>query len=113
MNLTKIAEHMQWKTIHLAEDLKVNSVYASDLLSDVIASAQENSIWITIQRHFNVLAVAQLKKIAAIVFIKGEDPEERFIQKAKEEKISLFKTEEDTFQTCGKLYQLLKIEEEQ
>ena len=43
---------------------EVRGGYASDLLSDVMANAQDADAWITMQKHVNTVAVAQLKGLA-------------------------------------------------
>jgi len=81
--------------------------YTSDLLSDVIAGAEEGTLWITVQRHLNIVAVAQLKKVAGIVLTKGAEPDPQVVEKAREEGIYLFRTPLSAFEISGKLYQLL------
>ena len=41
--------------------LEVAHGYASDLLSDVIANAGKDSVWVTMQIHVNIIAVAALE----------------------------------------------------
>lgn len=55
---------------------EIKGGYTSDLLSDVMGHAQEGDVWITIQTHKNVMAIASLKEIAAIILVKGHVPEE-------------------------------------
>ena len=50
---------------------EIKGGYTSDLLSDVMGHAQEGDVWITIQTHKNVMAIASLKEIAAIILVKG------------------------------------------
>jgi len=86
----------------------VSGGYVSDLLSDVIGNAREGSVWITLQTHHNILAVASLKDIAAIIIVKGAMPEEETIKKSDEENIPVLSTDKDTFTISGQLYELLK-----
>ena len=55
---------------------EVKGGYTSDLLSDVMGHAQEGDVWVTLQTHKNVMAIASLKEIAAIILVKGHLPEE-------------------------------------
>ena len=59
--------------------------YTSDLLSDVMGHADEGQIWITLQTHRNIMAVASLKDLAAIVVVKGFVPDEGTIQQSNDE----------------------------
>lgn len=87
-------------------DSEITGGYASDLLSDVMANAQKGNIWITLQIHQNIVAVATLKEIAGIILVNGRQPEEDTLQKAMQEKIPVLVSELPTFELVGKLYQL-------
>jgi len=52
-------------------DRTVHGAYVSDLLSDVMGNASEGDVWITLQTHQNVLAIASLKELAAVILVKG------------------------------------------
>lgn len=88
-------------------DNEVTGGYVSDLLSDVMGNAREGQIWITLQNHMNVVAVASLKDLAAILFVKGIVPADDLIAKANSEGIVLLGSDERTFEVAGKLYKLL------
>ena len=76
------------------------------MLSDVIANAQKDNIWITLQTHINIVAVANLKELAGIILVNGRQPEEATFKKAQKENITLMLTELPTFEIVGKLYEL-------
>lgn len=82
--------------------------YVSDLLSDVMGNANEGEVWITLQSHLNVVAIASLKEMAAIVLVKNIAPEDSILQKAEEEGIPVLGSGESTFSVAGKLFELLK-----
>ncbi|MCK7477074.1 MAG: PHP domain-containing protein [Candidatus Moduliflexus flocculans] len=58
-------------------DRPVLGGYAGDLLSDVIGHGRKGDLWLTIQVHPNVVAVAVLKDLAAIVLVNGREPARR------------------------------------
>jgi predicted transcriptional regulator len=89
---------------------EVRGGYVSDLLSDVIGNAKEGQIWITLQTHQNIIAVAALKDISAIVLVRGAVPEEDTIEKSNMENIPVLVTDMDTFTFTGRLFELLKTE---
>ncbi|MCR4428056.1 MAG: hypothetical protein NUV68_01755 [Caldiserica bacterium] len=84
--------------------------YTGDLLSLVIGSAPSNSIWITVQRHINIVGVASLKDIPAIIISQGLVPDEDVRQKAEEEGIWLLGSSDDSFTLSGKIFKLLQGE---
>jgi hypothetical protein len=86
----------------------VKGAYASDLLSDVMGKAREGEVWITMQTHRNIIAVASLKELAAILIVNGSRPEEETIATAAAEGVILLGTKERSFVTCGKLYKLME-----
>jgi predicted transcriptional regulator len=88
----------------------VTGGYVSDLLSDVIGNAKEGNIWITLQTHHNIVAVASLKDISAIIIVKGAKPEEDTVRKSNEENIPVLSTNADTFTISGQLFELIKKE---
>ena len=88
-------------------DVEVTNAYVSDLLSDVLAGGQENDLWITLQIHPNIVAIASMKGLSGIVIINSRQPEEETVQKAKEEKISIMTTSMTAFELSGKLYAMI------
>ena len=87
-------------------DREVTRGYASDLLSDVLANGEEGDLWITLQIHQNIVAVASMKSLAGIVLVNGREPEEDTIEKAQAENIVIMVTEMPTFELVGRLYDL-------
>jgi len=68
----------------------------------------EGYVWITLQTHQNIVAVASLKDLAAIIVVRGAMPESDTIEKSNMEGIPVFSTELDTFTISGKLFNILK-----
>lgn len=110
MNLQEIIDHLELevlttknKDFHSIEPL---SGYISDLLSCVMAGANPQSIWVTLQAHINIVAVGALKEVAAIVITEGARPEEATLAKAEEENITLLATPQSSFYIVGKLWEM-------
>jgi hypothetical protein len=106
MNLKDIAERLGLKLCSGDQDKEVTGGYSSDLLSDVIANAQPDNLWITLQTHMNIVAVANLKELAGIILVNSRQPEEATLQKAREENITILSTDLHTFELIGRLYEL-------
>lgn len=87
-------------------DREVSGGYASDLLSDVMANSRKGDIWITLQVHPNIVAVAMLKEITGIIMVNGRKPEEETVMKARQEKLPIMTTDMPAFEVAGKLYDL-------
>jgi predicted transcriptional regulator len=88
-------------------DREITGGYTSDLLSDVMGHADTGKIWITLQTHKNVIAIASLKDLAAVIIIKGLEPDADMLAQAEEEGIPVLGTEDQAFETNGRLFNLL------
>lgn len=86
---------------------EIRNVYISDLLSDVMANAHEGSLWITLQAHVNIVAVASMKAMPAVILINGRKPDGETIEKAGSEGVTLLGTDMPAFELAGTLYNLL------
>ena len=75
----------------------ISGGYCGDLLSDVMANATEHCIWLTVQAHQNIVAVAVLKEMAAIIITCGNKPDKATCDKADHEKIPLLLSERPAF----------------
>ncbi|MDP4187160.1 MAG: serine kinase [Bacteroidota bacterium] len=89
-------------------DREVTGGYSSDLLSDVMGDSLEGQVWITLQTHKNVMAIASLKELAAIILVKGNTPEKDMAGQSNIENIPVLGTNEETFSICGKLFKLME-----
>ena len=107
MTVRELADKMGLRVLVEGNDRPVTDIYISDLLSDVIACAEEGNIWITVQKHVNIIAVAQLKKVAAILMPKGSPPEANVLDRAAKEGIYMLQGDVSAFELCGRLYILL------
>jgi hypothetical protein len=88
-------------------NVEVNGGYVCDLLSDVMANARPKDLWITMQTHQNVLAVAQIKELAGIVLVNGRRPDDETVRKADEQAVTILAADESAFELSGRLYHML------
>jgi predicted transcriptional regulator len=88
-------------------DREISGGYTSDLLSDVMGHAESGKVWITLQTHKNVIAIASLKELAAVILIKGLEPDTDMLAQAEEEGIPVLGSTEQAFEITGKLFNLL------
>ncbi len=85
-------------------DREVEDGYCGDLLSDVMANAPHGAIWLTIQSHQNIVAVAVLREMAAIVLVNSRLPDGDAKAKADQEGIPILTTPLPAYQLAGKLF---------
>lgn len=85
-------------------DRVVEDGYCGDLLSDVMANAPRGGVWLTVQGHQNIIAVAVLRELAAIILVNGSRPDPKAIEKGEEEGIPLLVTDKSAYEMAGRLY---------
>ncbi len=109
MNLQQIIDSLKLTPLTEPKDfasITPSCGYASDLLSCVMSGAARQSVWVTLQAHANIIAVASLLDLSAVIITEGAKPEEATIAKANEEGIILLSTEKPTFYVVGNLWEL-------
>jgi hypothetical protein len=85
---------------------EISGGYASDLLSCAMAGARQGNVWVTLQSHPNVVAVASLVGMSAVIITEGMTPEPETVRKAQEEGVPLLTTSKTTFTVVGELFAL-------
>ena len=85
---------------------EVKGGYASDLLSDVLAHARKGNVWITLQIHPNIAAVASVKELCGIIIVQGRTPEAETLRKAAEEHLPIMVSPLATYDLACRLGEL-------
>ncbi len=108
MNLRQIATQIQLLPVTAEENLEreVAGCYAGDLLSAAMASARKGDLWLTVQSHANVVAIAVLLDLAGVVITGGGQPDLTTAQRANDEGVVLLTTNRSTYAVAGQLWEL-------
>jgi len=109
MTLQEIIEHLDLKLLTDEKDFSAlvpTSGYISDLLSCVMAGAKANGLWITLQAHINIVAVAALVEVSAVIITEAAMPDPATIAKANQQGVTLLSTPLASYQVAGKLWEL-------
>ncbi len=109
MNLQQIIDRLKLEL--LTDPLNFSLIhpqggYTSDLLSCVMAGAKSKYIWVTLQAHLNIVAVAALLDVAAIIITENAQPDSVTIEKANEQGVILLSTSMSNFEVGGKLWEM-------
>jgi hypothetical protein len=88
-------------------EAEATAAFASDLLSDVMGNAQENSILVTIQAHHNTVAVATLVGIRAILACSSRPVPADMLQAAEANGIAIYRTALNQFNASVAVHGLL------
>ncbi|WP_396170211.1 hypothetical protein [Flavobacterium sp.] len=109
MNIKDVINQLEL-TVHCGNNGIENEViggYTSDLLSDVMGNAQAGTIWITLQTHKNVMAIASLKDLAAVILVRDLKPDPDMAEQSHSEGIPVLGTSKSAFEISGALFNLL------
>jgi serine kinase of HPr protein (carbohydrate metabolism regulator) len=106
--IKEIAEQLELKVISGLEllDRKVEGGCVGDLLSVVMSKATENCVWVTVQSHVNVVAVASLADVSCVIVSEGFQIDEDAIAKAVKEEVVLLSSKKSSYQLCCELGKL-------
>lgn len=109
MTLQEIIDKLNLTVLTEAKDYSQiipTSGCAADLLSCVMASAQRKAVWVTLQAHLNIVAVAALLDLSAVIITEGAKPEAETVAKANQESVILLSSDKPTYYVVGRLWEL-------
>jgi predicted transcriptional regulator len=103
--VSEIVEALGLTVVAGAQGLEreVTGGYASDLLSCVMAGAAAGNLWVTLQAHPNVVAVADLLALAGVIITEGVAADEATLARAEERGVPLLLARETTYTTVARL----------
>lgn len=109
MKVQELVDKLGLKVLSGANGMnrEIDGCYISDLLSDVMGNAMEGNIWITLQTHKNVMAVASLKELSCIILVKNLMPNDETIEQSNDEDLPILQTSLPTYEIAGQVYNLL------
>jgi len=85
-------------------DMEVKTAFGADLMSDVLAFAKAGSLLLTGLTNTQVIRIANVLDIAAIILVRGKKPSAEAIELAKDLQIPILTTKYILFETAGRLY---------
>lgn len=85
------------------KETDVSCGYTCDLLSWVMAHGAAGMAWVTVQTHMNVIAVASLMEMAAVIIPEGIEMEAPSVEKARSEGINVLQTPLTAYEICARL----------
>lgn len=109
MKLSVIKERLNFKLLTDTDlsNIDIKTGLVGDLLSYILSKGSEDTIWLTIQRHINIIAVASSVEIPVIVICDNIIPEQKVIDAAADNEIILLAAEFDAFTASGLVHSLL------
>lgn len=107
MLLTEVAKTLDLRPrTEVVTDIEVTAGYASDLLSDVLAKAKNGTLWVTNQKHQNIVGVAVMLNLSGVIIAGGIEPDGNTLEKAVQESIPLYTTNATLYEVAGKMWEI-------
>ncbi|MBU0490755.1 MAG: hypothetical protein KKA73_08040 [Chloroflexi bacterium] len=97
--------HLELENLTPTADLSrmVTGGYAADLLSCVMAGAKSGNVWVTLQGHPNIVAVASLLGLTAIVVTEDAPIDPHTLEKAADEDVAVLSSPQSTWAVVAAL----------
>lgn len=106
MKVSEIVQKTGLTAINEYKDRDIESIYISDMVSDLIASGKTNSVVVTLQTHKSLIAAANLVAAAMIVMVNGRKPSDDVVALANRTGIGLFSYGQDSWAFAKTLVKL-------
>lgn len=108
MTVRNVMEEMELFLIAGASGVnsEVHGVYIGDLLSWVMSNAEQKCVWITVQSHINIIAVASIIGASCIIVSEGVFVGQDTVEKANEEGITIFASSYTSYELAKQLMKL-------
>lgn len=106
MTTRDLADRLGLTAATALHEVEVTGALVADLLSDVLANGAPGYVWITIQTHRNVAAVASAQSLAAIIITADRQPGDELLELAAAEQVTVLTSPESSYTVAGRLYEL-------
>lgn len=106
MNLAKIIKLANGVllTPDLDIDIEIRGGYGADLMSDVLAFSQPDSVLLTGLTNPQVVRTAQMAEFRAIILVRGKQPQPETLSLAVQENIPLISSPYGMFELSARLH---------
>ena len=81
-----------------ALDGEISGCYAGDLLSLCMSNIESKNLWLTVQTNMNILGIASLCEVSAVIICQDMKISDDVVKKAREEKISLLRSDKTIYE---------------
>lgn len=111
MTVQNLIDSGKFGTVNVGGDTArgITKPFCCDLLSIAMGRAPEGCAWVTVMGNMNTLAVASLADAACVIMAEGAQLDETAVKKAKEQEITVLKTEMPIFEAALEIYRMLNV----
>ena len=106
MTISEIAAVLDAQWLCCKEDgqREICYAFASDMMSDVLAYVQEDTLLLTGLVNSQSIRTAEMLDLPCVVFVRGKNPHRDAIERAREMGMPALSTQHTMFESCGRLY---------
>lgn len=106
MTVREIAKVLdaQWLCCEDEGDRVIHTGFGSDMMSDVLAYVQEDTLLLTGLVNSQAIRTAEMLDLPCVVFVRGKNPHMDAIKRARELGMPALSTQYTMFEACGRLY---------
>lgn len=107
MTVREIAAELNARFLCCEEEAErqVHSVFASDMMSDVLAFVQEDTLLLTGLINSQSVRTAEMLDLPCVVFVRGKNAHQDAIDRARMIGLPALSTQMTMYEACGRLYQ--------
>ena len=91
-----------------APEVAFGRVFASDLMSDVLTSAEPGSLLLTGLANAHVVCTCSVADLAGVVFVQGKHPAPDVVSEAHAKGLPLIATKMTMFEVCARMAGLVE-----
>lgn len=106
MTVKEIADILQARFLCCEEEggRQINSAFASDMMSDVLAFVTEDTLLLTGLINSQSVRTAEMLDLPALVFVRGKNPHQDAVERAKMIGMPALTTQMTMYEACGRLF---------
>ena len=102
MTVNELREKYALTPVSLPDgDREIAGGYCGDLLSWVMGRAGQDNVWITIMSNMNIVAVASLSDVSAVILAEGVTLEQSVIDTAAAKGVNILSSEKGAFEIAA------------
>lgn len=108
MKISELVSKLSLEVLSMPDpDAEVIGGYSGDLLSWVMGRAEQGCVWVTIMTNINIIAVASLVGVSAVIVAENAEIDDSIIQKANEQNINLIRSAKASFETIADMSKII------
>ena len=108
MTTDKLISHLGLEILSKGQtEREISGCFICDLLSHAMGRVEADNLWITVQTNMNIVAIATLTDLSAIIIAQNMSVPDDVIQKAEDEEITILKSDLTAYELALKIGELI------